>query len=124
MHEPEPGSFRSGCGGYVIAGEQSCYINSYEPVLLLLILLCMSVSGFYLRMPPGAFLLQVRVGTGGRGRLRATARARAIPNPIPNPIPNLIPNPIPNPIPNLYIAVADARRSRRDVDGGLLLLVT
>ena len=65
LHDPEPGSFRSGCGGYVIAGEQSsveqsCYVNSYEPVLLLLLLCCMSVSGFYLRMPPFAFLLQVR----------------------------------------------------------------
>jgi len=25
------------CGGYVIAGEQSCYINSYEPLMLVMV---------------------------------------------------------------------------------------
>ena len=61
LYDPDLSIYRSGCGGYVIAGEQSCYINSFEPLLLLMMLCCMSVSGFYLRMPPLSFLLQVHL---------------------------------------------------------------
>ena len=61
LYDPDLSSYRSGCGGYVIVGEQSCYINSFEPLLLLMMLCCMSVSGFYFRMPPLSFLLQVHL---------------------------------------------------------------
>ena len=46
LYDVDLSSYRSECGGYVIEGEQLCYINSYEPLLLLMQLCCMSVSGF------------------------------------------------------------------------------
>ena len=47
-----------GCGGYVLAGEQRCWYNSFEAVYILCIIGVVVVHAFYLRMPL-RWLLQI-----------------------------------------------------------------
>lgn len=61
LYNPDPGSFKTECGGYVIDGEQLCYFNSFEAIYLIMIMCVMAVSGFYFRVPPCSFLVQVHL---------------------------------------------------------------
>ena len=68
VHSPDLTSVAS-CSGYVLDGDQRCYFNSYNAMYSNMTLCVLAVTGFYMQLPPYAFLLLVHVATALRAGL-------------------------------------------------------
>ena len=85
----QPDYDTSDCGGIILReagavpdeGPQHCYFNSYEAVYMIMIMGCMTVQGFYFRMPPSGFLLMARPATQHLARRADSSSAAVRPRP-------------------------------------------
>jgi hypothetical protein len=68
LHSPDLAPVVS-CSGYVLDGEQRCYYNSYDTMYSNMSLCVLAITGFYLQLPPYAFLVLMHVATALRAGL-------------------------------------------------------